>query len=96
MAFLISQKIKEKLAEKHNVTEREVMDCFYDRKGTLIDDREDHKTDPPTQWFIGMTNKRRLLKVIFINKEGNILLKSAFPPNDTEIAIYERKFGKVD
>ena len=89
-----SPAILEKLEEKHQVTRREVEQCFDNRCGEfLVDDREDHQTDPATLWFVAPTNNERLLKICFMFVDGNILVKSAFAPNDTEIRIYEN-YGK--
>ncbi|MBZ0096340.1 MAG: hypothetical protein K8H75_13340 [Sulfuricella sp.] len=94
MAIIISQKIREKLASKHNVTEEEVAQCFANRTGEyLLDSREDHASDPPTLWFISETNYARKLKVVFIFRDGNICLRTAFMPNEVELSIYT-KYGK--
>lgn len=89
--IIISSEVLEKLAIKHNVEQREVEQCFENLIGLFLeDDREDHRTDPPTLWFIAPTNKDRLLKVVFIFIDGNVHIKSAFEPNEIEISIYER------
>ncbi len=86
----ISQKTQDKLLEKHQVTRREVEQCFENRIGSLlIDEREEHLTDPPTQWFLSETNAGRLLKVVFVLKNGQVHLKTAYEPNDTEKQIYQ-------
>lgn len=91
--IIISPKIKAKLHEKHDVTEAEVHQCFANRTGQLLTDtREEHITDPPTRWFIAPTNKGRLLKICYV-PEGDYYLRSCFPPNETELAIY-RKHGR--
>ncbi len=47
--LIISASIRAKLADKHQVTEREVEQCFENIDGPLlIDNREDHRTEPPT------------------------------------------------
>jgi uncharacterized DUF497 family protein len=86
----ISDAILDKLTRKHGVTRKEVEQCFENReRGFLLDTREDHKTNPATQWFIAETNKRRLLKIVFI-KSGNCFhLKTAYEPNPLEIHIYK-------
>lgn len=92
--IIISSEVLEKLATKHNVEQREVEQCFENLIGLFLeDDREDHRTDPPTLWFIATTNKSRILKVVFIFIDGNVHIKSAFEPNEDEISIYER-FGR--
>lgn len=91
MALKCSSAVKQKLAEKHGVSLDEVQQCFANREGGLLEDsREDHKTDPPTQWFIAETDYGRRLKVVFILKHGDILLKTTYCPNQKEEAIYAK------
>jgi len=91
MALKCSTAVKQKLAEKHGVSVDEVQQCFANREGGLLEDtREDHKSDPPTQWFIAETDYGRRLKVVFIFKDVNILLKTAYVPNCKEEKIYQR------
>jgi uncharacterized DUF497 family protein len=91
MNLFISDATRSKLTAKHGVSEAEVKQCFENREGKLLeDDREGRKTDPPTQWFIAETNKQRLLKVLFILKDGVIHLKTAYEPNQIEIHIYSQ------
>lgn len=85
----ISEKVAKKLREKHDVSEIEVRQALINRtRSALLDTREDHKTDPPTQWLISYTNNRRRLKVCFIIREGEVVIKTAYEPNSTEIDIY--------
>lgn len=93
MALKCSSAVKQKLAQKHGVSLEEVQQCFTNREGNLLEDiREEHKTDPPTQWFIAETDYGRRLKVAFMLKGGDIIVKTAYEPNETEERIY-RKFG---
>ncbi|WP_380179350.1 hypothetical protein [Kalamiella sp. sgz302252] len=73
MRLLISQKVRLKLASKvPPVTESEIIECFSNRDGYLLEDtREDHKSDPPTQWFIAETDYGKKLKIVFIYKENS-------------------------
>lgn len=72
----------------------DVLDCFANRLGrSLIDTREQHKTDPPTRWFIAETNMGRKLKIVYIHDANGVHIKSAFPPNGTELNIYQRVTG---
>ena len=90
--LIVSPNIRTKLETKHNVTVREVEQCFLNRDGeTLLDDDEDHRTDPPSWWFIAETNHGRRLQIIFVSKDGNIYLKSAFDPTPGKIRLYESK-----
>jgi uncharacterized DUF497 family protein len=90
MEIEISGAVREKLAIKHNVTEKEIEQCFMNRAGLCIyDTREEHATDPKTRWFIAETNARRLLKVSFIPYPGRVVIKTAYEPNQVEIDLYE-------
>lgn len=89
-SIIISTRIGDKLDAKHAVTLEEIDQCFNNKCGVnLIDDREEHRTDPPTLWFIAETNKERLLKIVYVYRDGNIYIKSAYEPNEDEIRIYE-------
>ena len=93
MSIEISNDIKAKLNQKHGVEEVEVHQCFANITGQLlVDTREQHKTDPQTVWFIAPTNKGRLLKVCYVPR-GDFYIRTCYPPNETELAIY-RKHGK--
>lgn len=86
----VSHSIRRKLKSKHNVNIEEIEECFCNReKGFLIDTREEHETNPPTNWFIAETNYGRKLKVIFIPSDP-MALKTAYEPNELEIMIYEK------
>lgn len=93
MALIISPKIQSKLREKHGVEELEVLQCFSNiEKGYLTDTREDHKSDPPTLWFVAETDMGRLLKVAFIHcsDTNDIVIKTAYQANSEEIRIYNK------
>lgn len=90
MSLEFSASVIEKLLKKHNVTEKEVSECFQNRvRGLLADDREDHKTNPPTLWFVAETNHGRVLKVCFVSKGGAFHIKTAYEANQKEINIYD-------
>ena len=85
----ISSTVRAKLQNKHNVTEREIEQCFDNRSGKfLIDDREENRTDPATHWFIAETNRGRQLKICCMHIDGNVHIKTSYSPNSTEIQIY--------
>ena len=91
--LVVSEAIKTKLQKKHKVTLREVEHCFANRQGRLLfDNRALTKTTPPTLWFIALTNQNRKLKIVYIQKGSRVLLKTAYVPNDVELAIYAQ-FG---
>lgn len=88
----ISDAVIKKLFEKHMVVPSEIEECFYNRsKGLLEDTREQHKTNPPTMWFIAETDDGRLLKVVFIEHQNQTYeVKTVYEPNDNEVRIYEK------
>ena len=88
----ISKNIIGKLKSKHNVSVDEVFECFLNRtKGLLEDTRVNHKTNPPTLWFIAETDRARRLKIVFIQiVNGEYEVKTVYEPNDVEIKIYEQ------
>ncbi len=89
--LIISAAVLLKLREKHSVSRREVEQCFENKCGSYIaDDREEHRTDPATLWFIAPTNRDRMLKVVFIYLDGNVHLKSAYEADPDEIALYDQ------
>lgn len=91
MGLIISPKIKQKLATKHEITEREVIECFANYHGLLLkDDREENRTDPPTMWFIGETDYGKLVKICFIIRGSDIYLRTAYKPNSDEIEYFKR------
>lgn len=91
--LVVSVAIEAKLHKKHQVSIKEVEQCFCNRDGKLLyDTRAKTKTIPPTLWFIALTNKNRKLKIVYIQKGLQLILKTAYEPNDVELAIYER-FG---
>ncbi len=87
----VSHGVKLKLKQKHNVDISEVEECFSNREyGFLEDTREEHKTNPATKWFIAETDYGRKLKIVFIEFEDSIELKTAYVPNKIELDIYEK------
>lgn len=92
MAVVISPKIETKINEKHAVNRREVEQCFDNILGKfLYDTREKHDTDPKTQWFISQTNADRILKVVFVFRDGNFYIRTAYEPNQQEVDLYISK-----
>jgi hypothetical protein len=97
VAIKISDRVLQKLAAKvPPVTREEVEQCFANRAGGLLEDaREQHKTEPPTQWFIAETDRGRRLKVVFVQDGADVDLKTAYDPNRTEMLIYLKYGGNL-
>lgn len=92
MRLYFSPHVRQKLLDKHNVTEAQVLECFANRdRAMLIDDREEHRTTPPTQWFIAQTDFGVRLKVCFVmdRAAGILEIKTAFPCSQAAIQMYE-------
>lgn len=89
--LVITHKVKTKLNQRHNVKESEIIEAFANReKGFLTDSREEHRSDPPTEWFVAETDFGRKLKVCFVNAEGNIHIKTAYTATEQICDIYNR------
>jgi uncharacterized DUF497 family protein len=89
--LIVTDAIKAKLKTKHKVDLTEVEQCFHNKRGNLLmDNRAAHKTDPPTLWFIAQTNKERMLKIVYIQINGEIHLKTAYEANEDEKQLYRR------
>lgn len=94
MTLIISTRVREKLQHKTPpVTQEEIQQSFANRNGSYLTDiREQHRTNPPTQWFVAETDYGRKLKVIFILDKGDVIIKSAYDANITEQHIYLKFF----
>lgn len=80
MALFISNSVRKKLASKAPpVTEEETIQCFANQTlEPLLDNREEHRTDPPTRWFVAETDYGRRLKIMDVFLEGgSVQIKSA-------------------
>lgn len=86
----------EKLLEKHRVTTKEVGECFANGEGLyFVDDSEEHRTDPPTYWFMAPTNHNRMLKICFVRQGSDGDIKTAFQPtNEKHLDLY-RQLAKL-
>lgn len=94
MRLVISQNVAKKLSEKHRVSRSELEQCFENRiGGLLLDTREEHRTDPPTLWFLSETDAGRKLKIVFVQRGELVFLKTAYDANEDERRIYLDKFG---
>ncbi len=90
--LIISPALGDKLLNKHNVRRVEVEECFCNKVGNVLEDiREEHKTEPPTVWFIAETHQGRLLKIVYVLRDKKVYLKTAFEPNQKEKDLYNKK-----
>lgn len=93
MELIVSRLVATKIQDKHGVEVAEAEEAFFLLgNGCLIKDRRArNKTNPATVWFISETLAGRLLKVVIIPffNEGFAVLRTAYEPDDEEIAFYE-------
>jgi len=83
MVFKMSEEVGKKLLDDHQVTMKEVFECFANGEGIYFEDtREFNKTTPPTSWFMSPTNHGRVLKICFIRDGEDITIKTAYEPDD--------------
>lgn len=93
MALVIHPRIAAKIAQPDHgaLTAKEIEECFENHCGDYcIDNREEHRTDPPTLWFVGETNRQHKLKIVFIRLDEDIVLKSAYPATEEVERIFLR------
>lgn len=88
----ISPHIAIKIANKHKVVREEIEECFLNQsKQILTELRPEHKTNPPTFWFIANTDYGRQLKIVFIMRQHEVIeIKTAYEPSLNEVKIYEK------
>lgn len=89
----LSPSVREKL-RKRQITEAHIVQCFANRDGKyLIDDREEHRTDPPTKWFVASTDYGIVLKVCFVFDPTSKLIeiKTAYTATPVVAALYKKK-----
>lgn len=93
ITFLISNATAQKLKYKHQVSLAEIFECFQNcTSEILIDDRQRHKTFPPTRWFVSRTDKGRQLKVVFIRLSlDQIVIKTAYEADNAIKQFYRLK-----
>jgi hypothetical protein len=86
--------IVEKL-DKRGITMKHIEECFENGVGQyFLDPNEDHQTDPPTLWFMAPTNRNRILKICFLNRDGYAVIKTAFEPTSKKhLENYRQKAG---
>jgi len=92
LKIVISPSIAKKLVAKHGgIRDVEIRQAFANRVGQiLVDDREEHASDPPTHWFCAKTDTGRMLKIVYVRRDDTIFLKTAYEPALPTVAFYRR------
>lgn len=89
--WVASTWVQEKIKER-GITVSEIEEAVCNSEPPYrIEVRAQHKTTPPTRWFIAPTFEDRLLKVYFmlVEEEKLAIIKTAFEPAESEIQEYE-------
>jgi hypothetical protein len=88
--LIISQSVLDHIWDKHQLRRVDVEECFFNHfePKYIEDDRTKNKTNPPTYWFISENHQSIKLKVVCVFKDGRVFLKTAYPPNEVELSIY--------
>jgi hypothetical protein len=95
MEMKIDSRVLDKLQNKHNVSSDEVYEAFGNvTKGFLEDSREQHTTYTKTYWFIAETDMGRLLKIVFIRPNSEVIIKTAYEPSEKVIQLYLKSTRK--
>lgn len=93
MRLVMTEAIREKIWNEHHVSEWEVNEAWNNGHSGpwFIDDRERHKTNPPTVWTLSTTDLGRLLKLVVIphKVKGIAILRTSYEPDDDEVSLYE-------
>lgn len=96
MPVVIHPRIEAKIGgdDHGNVTATEVHQCFENHfDGYCMDSREKskaHDSSLQTQWFVGETNRRRRLKIVFVRDGADVHLKSAYLATPEIERIYKK------
>lgn len=94
MDLYASKAVENKIEEFHGVSLIEAEEAFFNFNGKMLeDDRKQHRTKPPTYWFLSETFDGRLLKlVVKIDSTNDVaFLRTAYEPSQEEINFYENK-----
>lgn len=94
----VSHEVIKKLETEHDVSIEEIEEAFFNSSEPYpIDKRPEHKTTPPTQYFIAPTFSGRYLKVVFILRlsEQKMIIKTAFDPEPIDFIKYLEAGGKL-
>lgn len=96
MPLHIHPRIAAKIAgdEHGNVTLEDVEQCFENHgDGFCTDSRPHHAAHDgtlPTLWFVGVTNRNRRLKIVFVRDGDDIYLKTAYLASAEIERIYRK------
>lgn len=93
--LVFAESIKEKLSQKiPPVSVVEVEEAFSQWDGWWVeDDRHEHRSDPPTYWFLAETFDGRLLKVVIkpLKNSNRAYVRTAYDADTMEIYVYEKQ-----
>lgn len=77
----------DKNQKKHEVSEKEAEEVFFDKNKIIYKDKFHSKTED-RYILIGKTNKKRLLYTVFTKRNGKLRIISSRDINRKEVKIY--------
>lgn len=95
--LIVSTKIADKIARPDHggLTRKDVEECFLNRTGQVVDNRPQHSgTLGPTWWFVAPNHAGKVIKVMYVEDDEHVYLRSAYLATDEVEAMYERKLRK--
>ena len=76
--------------DKHNVTNKEAEEVFFDEKRFIFKDKVHSKNEERFR-ILAKTKNRRLLFIVFTIRNNKVRVISARDTNKKEVLIYEKK-----
>ena len=89
--MILHDSVKNKVYKKHKLTLNEIQEAFENPLGNIYEDnRSEHKTTPPTLWFIGETLYGKKIKIVYIAfPDKPPVIKSAYEPEQPTKELYK-------
>ena len=81
---------KEKSLKKHNITNKESEEPFFDRNNILLEDLL-HQEKEDRYIIIGATKNKKILFIVFTIRKDNIRIISSRIANKKEVNMYEKR-----
>ncbi len=92
--IVISPKIAAKIAQPDHgaLTRKDVEECFLNRTGKVVPDaRSQHASAQgrPSWWFVAPNHIGRMIKVMYVEDDEHVYLKSAYLATSEVVTVYE-------
>jgi hypothetical protein len=94
----IARSVVEKIggSDHGSISVAEVVECFRNHKGiNAYDHRGRHASpDGSTRWFVGSTDEGRRLKIVYVSRNEEVFVKTAYPASRSVEARYAASEGR--